>query len=56
MFAITDAFYWANPDWEPKTKILAAAAFNRARRWLLASLFHGFAGFVGLKGAKAPVL
>jgi hypothetical protein len=35
VFAITEAFYWANPDWEPKTKILAAAAFNRARRWLL---------------------
>jgi integrase len=36
VFAITEAFYRANPDWEPKTKILAAAAFNRARRWLLA--------------------
>jgi len=35
VFAITESFYWANPDWEPKTKILAAAAFNRARRWLL---------------------
>lgn len=35
VFAITEAFYWANPDWEPKTKILAASAFNRARRWLL---------------------
>jgi integrase len=35
VFAITEAYYWANPDWEPKTKILAAAAFNRARRWLL---------------------
>jgi integrase len=35
VFAITEAFYWANPDWEPKTKILAATAFNRARRWLL---------------------
>ncbi len=35
VFAITEAFYWANPDWEPKTKILAAGAYNRARRWLL---------------------
>jgi integrase len=35
VFSITEAFYWANGDWEPKTKILAASAFNRARRWLL---------------------
>src|SRR6266851_662327 len=35
VFALTEAFFWANADWEPKTKILAAAAFNRARRWLL---------------------
>ena len=36
VFSITEAFYWAHPEWEPKTKILAATAFNRARQWLLA--------------------
>jgi integrase len=36
VFSITEAFYRANADWEPKTKILAASAYNRARRWLLA--------------------
>jgi integrase len=35
VFALTEAFFWANADWEPKTKILAATSFNRARRWLL---------------------
>lgn len=36
VFSLTETFFWAHPDWEPKTKILAAAAFNRARRALLA--------------------
>lgn len=33
---VTEAFYRSHPEWEPKTKIIAATAFNRARRWLLA--------------------
>lgn len=37
VFDLTEAFYWSNPDWEPKTKILAAAAFNRARRFFVLS-------------------
>jgi len=36
VLSITEMFYWAHPDWEPKTKIIAAAALNRARRGLLA--------------------
>jgi integrase len=35
VYSITEAFYRANGDWEPKTKVLAATSFNRARRWLL---------------------
>lgn len=36
VFSLTETFYWAHPGWEPKTKILAVAALNRARRGLLA--------------------
>ncbi len=35
VFEMTEAFFWAHPDWEPKTKILAAGSLNRARRFLL---------------------
>jgi integrase len=35
VFDITEAFYRQHPEWEPKTKVLAAMSFNRARRWLL---------------------
>ncbi|MDE3205352.1 MAG: hypothetical protein KGQ66_14185 [Acidobacteriota bacterium] len=37
VFELTEAYYRAHPEWEPKTKVLAAMAFGRARRWLLAS-------------------
>ena len=33
---VTEAFYRLHPEWEPKTKIIAATALNRARRWFLA--------------------
>lgn len=33
---VTEAFYRSHPEWEPNTKILAAASLNRARRWFLA--------------------
>lgn len=36
VFEVTDAFYRSHPEWEPKTKIIAATALNRARRWFLA--------------------
>lgn len=36
VFSLTEAFYRSHPEWEPKTKIIAATALNRARRWLLA--------------------
>ncbi len=35
VFSITEQFYRGHPEWEPKTKLLAATAFNRARLWLL---------------------
>lgn len=35
VFSITEQFYRGHPEWEPKTKILTATAFNRARLWLL---------------------
>lgn len=35
VFELTGAYYRSHPEWEPKTKILAAAALNRARRWFL---------------------
>lgn len=35
VFSLTEAFYRSHPEWEPKTKIIAATALNRARRWLL---------------------
>jgi integrase len=35
VFELTELFYRQHPEWEPKTKILAAMSFNRARRWLL---------------------
>jgi integrase len=33
---VTEAFYRSHPEWEPNTKILAATALNRGRRWFLA--------------------
>ena len=36
VFELTELYYRAHPEWEPKTKVLAAMAFGRARRWLLA--------------------
>ena len=36
VFSVTEAFFRANSDWEPETKMLAASALNRARRALLA--------------------
>ncbi len=36
VFELTEAYYRQHPEWEPKTKVLAAMSFNRARRWLLA--------------------
>ena len=36
VFELTEKFYRQHPHWEPKTKVLAAMSFNRARRWLLA--------------------
>lgn len=36
VFSLTEDFYRSHPEWEPKTKIIAATALNRARRWLLA--------------------
>lgn len=35
VFSITEQFYRGHSEWEPKTKILTATAFNRARLWLL---------------------
>ena len=32
---VTEAFYRSHPDWGPRTKSMAAAALNRARRWFL---------------------
>ncbi len=36
VFELTEKFFRQHPYWEPKTKMAAAASFNRARRWLLA--------------------
>jgi integrase len=36
VFQLTELYYWDHPEWEPKTKVLAAMSFGRARRWLLA--------------------
>ncbi|MGH9072452.1 MAG: hypothetical protein ACRDX8_15190, partial [Acidimicrobiales bacterium] len=36
VFDLTEAYYRQHPDWEPKTKVLAAMSFNRARRSFLA--------------------
>lgn len=36
VFEVTEAYYRTHPEWEPKTKVLAATALNRARRWFLA--------------------
>jgi len=36
VFELTERYYRAHPEWEPKTKVLAAMAFGRAQRWLLA--------------------
>jgi len=36
VFEVTEAFYQSHPEWEPKTKIIAATALNRARRRFLA--------------------
>jgi integrase len=36
VFELTELYYRAHPEWEPKTKVLAAMGFGRARRWLLA--------------------
>lgn len=35
VFELTEMYYWDHPEWEPKTKVLAAMSFGRARRWLL---------------------
>ena len=35
VFELTETYYLAHPDWEPKTKVLAAMSFGRAQRWLL---------------------
>ncbi len=35
VFELTETYYRAHPDWEPKTKALAAMSFGRAQRWLL---------------------
>jgi integrase len=35
VYELTEQFYRIHPEWEPKTKILAASSFGRARRWLL---------------------
>ncbi len=35
VFELTERFFWLHPEWEPKTKVLAAYSFNRAQRWLL---------------------
>jgi integrase len=40
VFELTEMFYRQHPEWEPKTKVLAAMSFNRARRWLLATGVH----------------
>jgi integrase len=32
---LTEMYYRAHPEWEPKTKVLAAMSFGRAQRWLL---------------------
>jgi integrase len=50
VFSITEQFYRGHPEWEPKTKILAATAFNRARRWLLPE------GFVLEGAARSAVV
>jgi integrase len=35
VFDLTEMYYRAHPEWEPKTKVLAAMSFGRAQRWLL---------------------
>lgn len=37
VLSVTEAFYRSHPEWEPNTKIIAATALNRARRWFLAA-------------------
>lgn len=36
VYELTEAYYRQHPEWEPRTKVAAAASLNRARRWLLA--------------------
>jgi len=35
VFDLTELYFRQHPDWEPRTKVAAAASFNRARRHLL---------------------
>ncbi|MDQ6839707.1 MAG: tyrosine-type recombinase/integrase [Actinomycetota bacterium] len=35
VFELTEAYFHQHPEWEPRTKVAAAASLNRARRWLL---------------------
>lgn len=35
VFELTERYFRSHPEWEPKTKVLAANSFNRAQRWLL---------------------
>lgn len=40
VFDLTEAYYRQHPEWEPRTKVAAAASLNRARRWLLVPEAH----------------
>jgi hypothetical protein len=35
VFALTERYFRQHPEWEPRTKVAAAASFNRARKYLL---------------------